>query len=145
MSPSICIPTVARGPYCSWCPYCCWRPYCCWLSDYSFRTLLLLLAALLPLCCRPAVPSVCAVSGVLILAGPVAGVRFLASLRLLASLQLLASVLLLKSSEAGKKKFSVISLGGREDMVSVDCLKSHLCGLVVLAHLQQEVVLHVVK
>jgi hypothetical protein len=55
-------------------------------------------------------------------------------------------MLLLKSSEAGKKKFSVISLGGREDMVSVDRLKSHLDGTAVVpAHLQPEVVLHMVK
>ncbi len=74
-----------------------------------------------------------------------AGVRFLASLRLLASLQLLASVMLLKSFEAGKK-FSVISLGGLEDMVSEDSLKPHLGGTAaVQAHLQPEVVLHVLK
>jgi hypothetical protein len=37
-----------------------------------------------------------------------------------------------KMLEAGKK-FFIISLGGREDMVSVDRLKSHLGGPVVLA------------
>ncbi len=62
---------------------------------------------------------------------------FLASLWLLASLQLLASELLLKSSEAGNK-LSVISLKGREDIVSVDGLKPYLGGLVVPAHLHPQ-------